>query len=78
MAEAVFRLFLADVKASLTFDLNWERLPCFLAGICVVAGCDVDVGCGFGWAAALVLALTWLTDIGAVSVEMERWPAVPR
>jgi hypothetical protein len=78
MAEAVFRLFLTEVKAFLTFDFNWERLPCFLAGTCVVAGCGVDVGCGFDRAAALVLALTRLTDIGAVSAEMERWPATPR
>jgi hypothetical protein len=58
MAEAVFKLFLTEVKALLTFDLNWERLPCCFAGTCVVAGCGVDVGSGFGCAAALVLALT--------------------
>ena len=78
MAETVFRLFLTEVKAFLAFEFNWERLPCFLAGACVVAGCDVDVdaGCGFGGAANPALALTWLTDAGAVSVERERVPAI--
>ena len=77
MAETVFRLFLTEVKAFLAFDFNWERLPCFLAGTCVVAGCDGCADFGFGGAANPALALTWLTDDGAVSVERERVPAIP-
>jgi hypothetical protein len=47
MAETVFRLFLTEVKAFLAFAFNWERLPCFSTGACVVVGCVFGAGFGF-------------------------------
>jgi hypothetical protein len=51
-AEIVFTVFLAGVKAFLTFDFKCERLPCLL-----LVGGRFVAGCGFDWPVALVLAV---------------------